>query len=187
MNILLGIKINSSVYIITSSDEGLEQSTAIRSLLERREKEYRRLVAEGKNVPRSTVLDIVGEDSVDQFDGVGTTSAENRRIRILIRFGNICSRIADEYRARLTILEEKKRKRQFRDNVASTKKYASLLEAVKALGFHPVGESDEDAWVQVQNCRYLRGHEPKNMRMPKQGMLTEFVFGDAEIPSDDEQ
>ena len=127
----------------------MEHSQSIRNLLVRREKEYRRLVAEGKNVPRASVLEIVGEDAADQFDGIGATASENRKARLLIRFRNICLRIANEFRARLEIIEEKKRKRAIRDNVASTKKFANLLEAVRALGFAPEGEKKEDAWNQV--------------------------------------
>ena len=163
----------------------MEHSHVIQNLLRKREKEYRRLVAEGKNIPRSEVMEIVSEEDIHKFEGIGATAKENRRRRLVERMIGICSRIADEYRARMVILEEKKRKRKIRDNVASTKKYASLLEAVKALGFDQV-EEQRDEWQELQSCRYLRGKEHKDMRMPKDGMLTNFVFGDHEIESETE-
>ncbi len=128
----------------------------------------------------------MSEEQADHFEGIGATASENRKMRLVERFQNICHRISKEYRARLDILEARKKKRMFRDNVASTKKFSSFLEAVKSLGFKQIGETEVDEWMDVQNCRYLRGHEPKDMRMPKQGMLTQFVFGDAEIESDSE-
>ena len=32
-------------------------------------------------------------------------------------------------------------------------------------------------WDDVRKCRYLRGHEPEDMRVPDDQKLSDFVFG----------
>ena len=56
------------------------------------------------------------------------------------------------------------------------------------MGFTPETEETRElqkTWENARSCRYLRGHEPDDMRMPDQDRLSDFVFGRAELPPED--
>ena len=69
---------------------------------------------------------------------------------------------------------------KFSGKARNSRQFNSIFEAVVFMGY--VKETEETmmlkkTWDDVRKCRYLRGHEPEDMRIPEDENFTDFVFG----------